>query len=275
MFKILGIITFLLLLLMSVVSINPKWISKGEKRYTRKETLLTTLLLFALFVTFSNLDTDKNAKPTTSSISPSVTESAKTPEQIAKEKVDSDAAAKQKADADAKAKADADAKAAQVAKDKANAAPALSPDDVSKFKDYAKNLGGASFIKSAELTGEGATINYISSYSEYKSLNPNSNVSEDSYNNYWKTGDAINKTLMDIPVRLMRQFSTINKVRVVLPFENKQYSVALERMTVEKYFNFSLKDLQLPEAWTSQFVNRYENNKEERAKFAEKFISVQ
>lgn len=88
-----------------------------------------------------------NSQPATTSsttLASTTSEPAKTPEQIAKEKADADAAAKQKADADAaqaaKDKADAEAK---VAADKAAAAQALaslkSEAKTIPYKDLARN----------------------------------------------------------------------------------------------------------------------------------------
>lgn len=67
MFKYLGIMSFLSALVMLIITINPKWISR-EKPIKRKHTLLTALIMFILFATFAINDTSVNSKPT---ISPS------------------------------------------------------------------------------------------------------------------------------------------------------------------------------------------------------------
>lgn len=105
MLKFLGVLSFLLFLLMLVFSVNPRWISKGEKKYTRKQTLLSALVIFVLFCVFVVNDPSNTKVPTSDSSVATVAPVTKTPEQIAKEKAD--ATAKQKAEAEANAKAKA------------------------------------------------------------------------------------------------------------------------------------------------------------------------
>jgi len=233
-----------------------------------KKIIATVGYIFIALIAIGMIFGD-DPKPTT----PTTAIADKTPEQIAQEKEDAELKAKQEAEAkeadEAKEKADADAKAKQEAEAKA----AKEKAELEAFNNYVKILNGSSFIKSAELTDGKATIAYTSSYDEYKSINPNSKVTLEQYNNYWETGDAVNKTLMDIPVRLMCQFTSINKVSVTLLSNNKQYTVALDRSTAEKYFSLNLNDLQPKEVFTEKFVNQYVYNKDERAKFAKQFIS--
>jgi hypothetical protein len=58
MLMFLGILCFLLSLVMLIISINPKWIARGKTPLKRKHTLLTALVMFALFFTFALNDAD-------------------------------------------------------------------------------------------------------------------------------------------------------------------------------------------------------------------------
>ena len=122
MFMFLGILSFLLFLVMLVVSINPKWISRGEKKYTRKQTLLSAGVMFVLFCIFAINDGSNNSAAALSPSASAVTAPVKTPEQIAIDKAAAEAKVTQdaadKVVADAKAKVDAEAKAKQDAADK-------------------------------------------------------------------------------------------------------------------------------------------------------------
>lgn len=105
MFMFLGILSFLLFLVMLVVSINPKWISRGEKKYTRKQILLSAGVMFVLFCIFAINDGSNNSAAALPPTTSAVTAPVKTPEQIAIEKVaadkiTSDKAAAVKAEAD-------------------------------------------------------------------------------------------------------------------------------------------------------------------------------
>ena len=122
MFMFLGILSFLLFLVMLVVSINPKWISRGEKKYTRKQTLLSAGVMFVLFCIFAINDGSNNSTAALSPSTSAVTAPVKTPEQIAIDKAAAEAKATQdaadKVVADAKAKVDAELKAKQDVADK-------------------------------------------------------------------------------------------------------------------------------------------------------------
>ena len=95
MFMFLGILSFLFFLIMLVVSINPKWISRGEKKYTRKQILLSAGVMFVLFCIFAINDGSNNSAAPLPPSTSAVTAPAKTPEQIAKEKADTDLKVKQ------------------------------------------------------------------------------------------------------------------------------------------------------------------------------------
>lgn len=99
MFMFLGILSFLLFLVMLVVSINPKWISRGEKKYTRKQVLLSAGVMFVLFCIFAINDGSNNSAASLPPSTSTVTAPVKTPEQIAQEKADADLKAKQATEA--------------------------------------------------------------------------------------------------------------------------------------------------------------------------------
>ena len=155
MFMFLGILSLLLFLVMLVVSINPKWISRGEKKYTRKQVLLSAGVMFVLFCIFAINDDSNNSAATLPPSTSAVTAPAKTPEQIAQEKADTDLKAKQaeeaKVAAAAKVKADADAK---VAADKAAAVA-----KIASLKSEAKTIPYKDLARTPD-TYMGAKVKY-------------------------------------------------------------------------------------------------------------------
>ena len=110
MFKFLGILCFVLFFVALIVSINPKWISRGNDPLMRKYILLAALAMFVLFFVFANLDSGNNVKPAISPSTPTVIAPEKTPEQLAKETEDAKVKAAAEADAAAKIKAAEEAK---------------------------------------------------------------------------------------------------------------------------------------------------------------------
>lgn len=152
----LGILSLLLFLVMLVVSINPKWISRGEKKYTRKQVLLSAGVMFVLFCIFAINDDSNNSAAALPPSTSAVTAPTKTPEQIATEKVaadkiTSDKAAAVKAEAD-KMKSDvayfAQVKGKEILKDRFTSAELADGGVIIHFK-LTENI-------TMKMTGDGA-----------------------------------------------------------------------------------------------------------------------
>lgn len=74
-------------------------------------------------------------------------------------------------------------------------------------------------IESVELTDRKVTIAYVSNFTDYKEINPQSSLSESEFKAYWKSGDAIEKALVNGSVRIMRKFDFIDEVNIILSYE--------------------------------------------------------
>jgi len=114
-------------------------------------------------------------------------------------------------------------------------------------------------------------------FDEAKKAHPESKTTEENYNLYWSTGDAVSKTLFEGPVRLLREFPELGSVTIKIPFEGKTYSVDIDRATAEKYFNVNLAEMHKDasnELWRQQIVAPYTSNKDQRAKYTAQFIKV-
>lgn len=148
--------------------------------------------------------------------------------------------------------------------------------EIDRYKQYATRLRGGSFLKSAEIEGNSGSIEILASYEEFKKLEPASTIEEKQFNDYWNTGDAINKTLMEEPVRLLREFPELQKVDFTILSVGKTYTVELDRETAEQYFKVNLKDLHEDKSldkWREQISAKY-FTPEERAKYVEQFVKV-
>jgi hypothetical protein len=160
------------------------------------------------------------------------------------------------------------------------AVASITDDELARFTKYAHDIKGGPFVKSAEITGNEARITYYSDseFEDYKKVNPNSVVTKEQMIGYWTSGDAINKNLMSEPVRLLREFPWLVKVSMTLTLQGKTYSVEMDRKTVSDYFGIDLEELNADrsfELWNKKFVDPFVYTKEERQKFADKFIKVQ
>ncbi|QRG68603.1 hypothetical protein [Brevibacillus choshinensis] len=159
-------------------------------------------------------------------------------------------------------------------------APVISEAEKARFNEYAHDIKGGPFVKSAEIIGNEAKVIYFSDteFEDYKNANPKSVVTKEEMLGYWTSGDAINKNLMSEPVRLLREFPDLSKVSMGLALQGKTYSVEMTRKTVTDYFGIDLNELNADrsfELWSKKFVDPFVYTKEERQKFASKFIKVQ
>jgi len=151
----------------------------------------------------------------------------------------------------------------------------VSQEEIDRFNSYVQNIRGGTFLKEAKTSGDMAIINY-GSYEDYIKLKPNTKITKDYYTTYWSTGDAINKAMMEEPIRLLREFPWLNKVDLTLPFEGVKYTVRIDRKTVENYLNVNLAEIHKDstnEQWVNKIVNKY-FNKEERSKYVQIFVTT-
>lgn len=152
----------------------------------------------------------------------------------------------------------------------------MTSEEMDYFNSYVHNITGRTFLKKATVNENQSNIIFVKDYDEHKLLNPESNITEKDYKLYWDTGDAINKVLMGESVRILKEFPKLVKINMIIPFEGKVYKLSIDRQTVEKYFSLKLNELNNDnQKWRDQFVNQYLYDKKERAKFTEKFITIE
>ncbi|MGG3758224.1 hypothetical protein ABEW49_17535 [Bacillus anthracis] len=145
-----------------------------------------------------------------------------------------------------------------------------------EFSSYTKNIKGGPFIKDAQLLEKKAEIIYFDSYVSYKSQKPDSNIAEDMYKEYFSTGDAITKMFVSEPARLLRQFPDLDSVKMTLPYDGKTYSIDLNRKELNEYIGFKIEKLKVEDdSWAKKFNTPYVYDKNKRAEFFKKFVTVQ
>ncbi|MDH6351931.1 hypothetical protein [Brevibacillus sp. 1238] len=152
----------------------------------------------------------------------------------------------------------------------------LEASEIERLKTYATKIRGGTFLKQVDVSDNSAIITLMGDYQDFKSLNSNSTISEKDFNDYWSTGDAINKTLMEEPVRILREFPSLNKVELIIPINGKVYSCEMDRKMAESYFKINLDDLNKDtslDLWREKIVNPY-FNKTEREKYVSEFVKV-
>ncbi|BCG59160.1 hypothetical protein [Paenibacillus sp. URB8-2] len=138
---------------------------------------------------------------------------------------------------------------------------------------YSQQLKGAPFIRDVGIGTDNIEINYFGSFAEYKKANPGTKLTTMDYTDYFGTGDAINKILMEEPTRLFRHFPGTASIDITIPYSGKTYSVSLTKGSVENFFNTDLDGIKTDEQWREQISSPY-FNKKYRDQFAERYVKV-
>ncbi|MDC0761715.1 hypothetical protein POF51_13495 [Brevibacillus sp. AG] len=150
----------------------------------------------------------------------------------------------------------------------------MSAEEVSRFKEYAPNLKGGQFITEAEIVNQDEAVITYADFATLKKTKPETGMTEADAKNYWESGDAINKALMEEPIRLLKEFPELQKVKVTLN-HGKKYTTEVDRATIEDYLKVNLVETKTDkDKWRNEIVNKF-FTKEERAKYIEKFVKAE
>ncbi|NTU23051.1 hypothetical protein HPY28_22295 [Brevibacillus sp. HB1.2] len=150
----------------------------------------------------------------------------------------------------------------------------MSAEEVSRFKEYAPNLKGGPFITQAEIVNQNEAVITYADFATLKKTKPGTGMTEADAKNYWESGDAINKALMEEPIRLLKEFPELQKVKVTLN-HGKKYTTEIDRATIEDYLKVNLAETKTDkDKWRNEIVNKF-FTKEERAKYIEKFVKAE
>lgn len=145
---------------------------------------------------------------------------------------------------------------------------------------YAGILRGSPFIKDVNVGKNDISIAYFSSFKQYKAANPQSQITQNIYNDYFSTGDTINKILMEESTRLLKEFPAANEIKITLPFGGDTYSIDLKEDEAQQFYggvDFDTLKTNDPidgnAEWRAQIGDKY-FNKADRQKFVDQFVQV-
>ena len=142
-----------------------------------------------------------------------------------------------------------------------------------KLKREAFRIRGSSFVKSVELNDKKAIINFVSSYSEYKEIVPNTNLTKNDYLGYWESGDAIRKALISGSVGIMKKIDFVDQVQIILPYKKEVYFIDVSKAALEDYLRMSFEDI--IDHWDDKFVDPFVYTEKGRRMFFDRFGSVE
>lgn len=143
-------------------------------------------------------------------------------------------------------------------------------DTLSKLELEASRLRGGVFVKGVILNGTRLDVTYTGDLSEYKKLiNPNSRMTQTELEEYWETNHAIEKMLVDSPVRMMKKFDFIDTVGVIFPYKGTVYSVTVDKSSLERFLELDFTTIK--ENWNDSFVDPFVYQPVGRTLFLKKF----
>ena len=150
----------------------------------------------------------------------------------------------------------------------------LSEDEkLDKLKREAFRIRGGPFVKSAELYDKKAIINFVSSYSEYEEIAPDTNLTKNDYLGYWESGDAIRKALISGSVGIIKKVDFIDQVQIILPYKEKVYSIDVSKVALEDYLRTNFEDI--INNWDDKFVDPFVYTDKGRHMFFDKFGKIE
>ncbi|WP_322552773.1 hypothetical protein [Priestia megaterium] len=144
------------------------------------------------------------------------------------------------------------------------------------LKQHLKVITGAPFIKSASIFStydeyKKVKINYIASFHEFVEENKESKITNDDYQEYFWSGDKINKILAIEPARILNKFPETDEVEIVLPFNDKVNKVRVQKESLNQYLGYKIENLSFKDhTWHEKFL-KDTSSKAKRAKLIKEF----
>jgi len=101
------------------------------------------------------------------------------------------------------------------------------------------SLNRASEISNVELKDDMAIIEY----------------SEQLHDDYWNSGNAIQKAMVGIPARIMMKLNFLNSVKLAIPFNEEVYSTNISLQDLEQYTGHTIAEIRSD--WDNKFSDVY------------------
>jgi hypothetical protein len=136
--------------------------------------------------------------------------------------------------------------------------------DNKSIEEMIEIIDGRSFITNYKVENDKLTMLYSN-----ESLTKHSNLSQKDFDDYFLTGNKINKILIVVPCRFLRHFKELNVVDITI-LADKKYNIVINRKDVESFLGFSLSNI-TDDIWREKIINEYEYNENNQEKYFNKF----
>ena len=128
-----------------------------------------------------------------------------------------------------------------------------------EFTDRVDRVFSSSIVGAVKESGTGGEITF-----KAPSVEPR----------YFEAGDKLGKVFAIDSARLFRDVKGLEQLTFKIPAYGKTYSMSISRADIETHYgvNFAAMNGDL-DAWRTQFVQIFDN-KQSRAKFSERFVTI-
>mgnify|MGYP000197088126 CR=1 FL=1 len=136
-------------------------------------------------------------------------------------------------------------------------------------RSLSKSLSGT-MIENVSLDGKTLSINYYSSAEAFKEGTPGATMDENSFKQYWITGNRGEKVLALIPSQMLYTHSNIDQVNVELPTAGKMLSLSINRDDLSDFTGKTWEELK--KEWRTVYRRDVVMNTEKRKAFYDRFV---
>ncbi|MFJ8528672.1 hypothetical protein [Bacillus sp. NPDC094106] len=149
--------------------------------------------------------------------------------------------------------------------------------DKDKFINDVNLMMGGEYIKKIDISDTHATLTYYDSYANIIADKPEmKDLKEETYKEYWKTGDRIDKLFVIETTRLFKKNPVLQNLEVILPFEGKTYEASINKNELEKFLKVKMDTLNEKTNW-KEFTDKYAYGLDnvERQKIFKHFVTIE
>ncbi|WP_242298178.1 hypothetical protein [Bacillus cereus group sp. BfR-BA-01382] len=146
-----------------------------------------------------------------------------------------------------------------------------------KFINEVNLMMGGEYIKKIDVADAHATLTYYDSYQAVVSENSSmKDLKEETYKEYWSTGDKIDKLFVIETTRLFKKNPALENLEVILPFEGKTYEASINKKELEKVLKVKMDTLNESTNW-KEFTDKYAYGLDnvERQKVFKHFVTIE
>lgn len=139
------------------------------------------------------------------------------------------------------------------------------------FTAYLQKIDGSDFMKTIELKGGAANIEYYPSFDLYLEDHPNTSFSSF---DYALAISRRNEILVGDTVGVLRYFPEMKSIRIFLPSDTENYTVQVDRDRLDELLGMDVTEPRGDSEWREAFTTPYVYGAQGRERFFETFVTV-